>query len=263
MKKFRTFHPIWTLGMLLMLLPWVALWQLPLPASPGLVIGIGSVMFLVGLVVGWVGFLGTYVAIEPEGIDVHGLREKHFIPFDDLAHLRPFTEGSGEFQTEGIMIALTRGREVKIPCQNGPSLIAAIREGQRQYVDAEEGLETAGIDPQTLARCGRQPRRWLDEIRALTKAQLGYRWAKKLVVDPADLWALVENRSADTEQRAGAAMALTPLEGRSDRARLLVVAQATSDERLRVALSTAAARDPSDEELAEALAEVTEQVDQR
>jgi hypothetical protein len=63
---------------------------------------------------------------------------ERFIDVKQVSYLRTFVEGSGKHKTEGVVVRLIGGEEIRLPMHERDELIAAVREIQRAHEDAKE-----------------------------------------------------------------------------------------------------------------------------
>ncbi|MGZ3417682.1 MAG: hypothetical protein ACXWUG_01555 [Polyangiales bacterium] len=208
--------------------------------------------------------LPTRVTVGTDGLVLRrGLGRRDFVPLDGIEKA-VVVEGELSMNTTPINVEL-RGAlgEIKEELfvdarKEGPfqeavhAMLLARAEGLaeriNEAIDARKQAKT--IDPAALARGGRNPRVWVDDLRTLLARAETFR-AAPLSVEA--LTAIVEDASAPAVTRAAAAAALS--NGSEDvRARVRVAAEATAAPHLRIALEAAAEGDP--ERIADAIAEM-------
>jgi hypothetical protein len=185
------------------------------------------------------------VDVGSDGILLRRLGGARFLPYGTL-------HGTA-VQGESVVLLLRSGERVpmgfgKTQLEERDAMWGRIEEAR---IASVAGAIASGADS-LVAPGGRAPGRWLREVRALASAR-DYREAR---LDPEGLWRVVDDATASPGTRAGAALALSTLDGAS-RTRLHVAAQACAEPRLRVAL-TRVAEGASDTELEEALTPLLE-----
>ncbi len=107
---------------------------------------------------------------------------------------------------------------------------------------------------EALARGAREPADWLRALRGLAAgANAGMRTAPVAIER---LWAILDDPSAPSAARAGAAASLASTAGKKERERIRIAAATVAEPKLRVAIEKTIQDGASDDEIAEALAEV-------
>lgn len=260
MKKFRTHKPLLfafgvVCGSAAILAAQVTRGDYPMLRWNAGTIALIAALAVVGISSVVASFVACSVTLSTEGLEVRNIFGGQFVGYEHISYVKEYVERVGRYKDVGVAIMLTTGEELRVSALDGPGLTRAIRAAMGDFEDAREELEQAELDPQRLECRGRSPRQWLAELRELARPGGDYRRQR---IAPKDLWQVVENRTAHPEQRAAAAMALTPLKRHRDRDRLRVASLDASNPKLRVALDVAAEWGHTDDDLAEALAETVE-----
>lgn len=192
-----------------------------------------------GLIVGvlfslWMSlhYMGSQVTIGTDGIKVRDGVFSRFIAWSDVASTaiqqpsvtsHPYLViDTREGKRHSIWLGGDTGTEPS-------TLLARIDEAR-----AVAAASKSEVPPQLLARGGRSVRDWAAALVNLLDADAGYRSQN---LDPTALLRLVRDATAPIEQRIAAALALSKKE--STREQVRVVAAATANEQVRVALESA------------------------
>jgi hypothetical protein len=175
------------------------------------------------------------IVIGADGVLVrNGLLER-FIPFQDVAEIIDLT------------LVTTRGKRVKVTVTGKPADRAAAAHRLREAFQRFKERELAG--DLRLAQGERPFDTWIDALKRQAHDPGAFRRAG---TSPETLARIVENPAAATEQRVGAAVALSSL-GEDAKRRVRIAAQASVNEELRVALEAAADEELDDERYRAAL----------
>lgn len=196
------------------------------------------------------------VDVGVDGVLVRWLGTRRFIAFDAVRGVEQFEERELNKVYVGVRLHLKDGTSERIVTgqkrfdgDDSKALHARIGQALEAYQDT-----SGDLDASMLARRGRSPTDWVRVLRALsTDARVGPRQAP---VSPDRLLRIAADPSASATARASAAIAFAPVMTPGDRAKLRIATEATASPKLRFALERAASADASDEELAEALAEL-------
>lgn len=194
--------------------------------------------FIVGALVSlWVSlhYMGSQVTIGTDGIKVRDGVFSQFIAWSDVVSTSVQQPTSVTGHPHLIIdTRLGKRHSIWIGGDQGtdPSTMLARIDEARAVAAASK----SEVPPQLLAREGRSIRDWAAALVNLLDSDAGYRSQN---VDPTTLLRLVRDAAAPIEQRIAAALALSQKE--STRAQVRVVAEATANEHVRVALESAAA----------------------
>jgi hypothetical protein len=195
------------------------------------------------------------IDVGADGVLLRWLGTRRFIPLAHIRSLERTTEGIGKSRQVGVRLRLEDGDTVWLPM--GDARWADERAGAL-LERIQEAMDTQAHGPVTataalLGRRERGAREWIRELRALgAGANADLRTAP---VEPEQLWRIVESHGAAPEERAAAAIALSPSLDPRGKERLGVAVDAVADERLRVAIDAAVKED--DAALEEALDEMS------
>jgi hypothetical protein len=182
------------------------------------------------------------VVVGADGVLIAWLRWQRWIPYAEI---------KSTVRTENTLkLLLASGDIVQLPADRDAdelrARVDAALAGHRRDADDLDALTGQG-----LARQGRVTAEWIASLRAAAGRDTSYRSAG---LDPERLWRLVEDGDEPPPTRAAAAVALAQT-GPDARPRLLRVAEAVAEPRLRVAIDSAARDD--DAALSEALDELS------
>ncbi len=189
------------------------------------------------------------IRVGVDGIHYRWLWQSRFVPFAQVRSMK-LVPGA---RTQTAEVELAGGSSLRLP-------LGAGREQDEGFVYQRllQGLEAfrargGSAELELLARRGRPHEEWLRALRGLGAGATGPRDNH---VDRERLWGVLDDPSAPPVARAGAAASLGASTEPGARERIRLVAAAVAEPRLRIAMETAAKHESSDEELAEALAEV-------
>ncbi len=228
------------------------------PAPWILGVGIKAVALLV---VGGIAAMAipARVDVGADGVLLRWLGTRRFIPLAVVRAGARATEGMGKTRHVGVRLVLAGGDSVWLPM--GDPRWADERAGARCSTGFGERLKR-----RAETRAERQPQRLFSGVARAARGS-GFRSCgaigaganadlRTAPVAPEQLWRIVESHGAAPEDRAAAAIALTPLLDDSGKERLGVAVDAVADERLRIAIDAAVKED--DAALEEALDEMSE-----
>jgi hypothetical protein len=184
------------------------------------------------------------VDVGADGILLRRVFRQRFVPYEAIAGV--------VVEPPAVRIELRTGERVELcsaRLQDPHEAMATRIEEALARFEATRG----GAGPEALvAPGGRSAARWVRDLREAARAK-DYREAR---LDEQALWRVLEDASAPSATRAGAALALASVD-ESSAMRLRVAADACAEPRLRVAL-TRVAEGAEDAELQEALAALIE-----
>jgi hypothetical protein len=208
-----------------------------LTGTVALLTGAGGALCLSPLV-------GTTVRIGTDGVSIHRLGRRRFIPRAEL---------TGVATHASTLVFERRGGDpiVVRAASNDETATLARRVGEAL---ADHAQETPAAALAALDRAGRPIEEWRRALDALLGEAAGYRRAG-IAAD--DLFGVVENGAARPERRVAAAAALVARGGAEARARVRIAAEACVSEKLRLALGHAAEGEIDEDALAAAEAEAT------
>jgi hypothetical protein len=191
----------------------------------------------------------TRVTVGADGVLLRWLGTERFVAWSSVVAIEPFDGG--------VVLALASGRWLTLRTPLGHERHHPEREAmvERMLVAwrASRGSEADDAVARLLQREGGRTREWVRSMRGLVRRETEYRRA---AMPPERLWRVVEDPSADTTVRLGAALALAPSLDEAGRDRLRAAADACAQPRVRVALATAASSAGAsvpDEDIAAAL----------
>lgn len=226
-----------------------ALDKLSMPAFAG--VGLGSSL----LVLLAYRITGARLTVGADGILRRGAGRKEFIPYAEIDAVRFCVQpssGSAQ-QAQGVEIRLRSAERIQWmmlfastdePRMETLRALERIREAMESYQRRSAAASVA-----LLERRGRPVAAWINAARGLgSGANADHRTAPL----PADvLWSVVEDPSAPSDSRVGAAVALRAGLDEAGMRELRIAVDATAEPRLRIALDAALAEDEA--ALAEAL----------
>jgi hypothetical protein len=203
-------------------------------------------------------FARTKIQIGADGILTRWLGKERFISFSEIADVSPCEIAQLSKTYVGVELTLHGGERVRLLVgqkqwdgEEASILYERIREAGQTY-----RAGGADADASVLARNGRPSADWIAVLRSIgAGANAGMRTPP---IPTERLWRIVEDVGASALARAGAAVALAPQVSGAERKRIRVAAKATASPKLHVALERASDVETSDEELAQALAELEE-----
>jgi hypothetical protein len=216
-------------------------------------------------------FKSADVVVGADGVFIRWLWQKRFIPIQDIVHAEVLSYDALGRYALVVRVHLRSGETLEIPIQRTRGRgapVASIAKLSRNRAEAiAERINEAVLgkgrgsssavavtDLDALTRGGRAVDEWVAALRGLLAKIATFRDQATGGVDA--LWSVLEDAEAAAEQRAAAAVALSPQLDEAGRARLRIAAQATVAPKLRIALEAAAEDD--DERLVHALEEVAE-----
>ena len=173
------------------------------------------------------------VEVGTDGVRVLGLWRQTFVAHRDVLRVN-HARTPGAHGGASVVIERATGAAVHLP------LVAATSdriEGLVQRLETASAITARARAIDALGRNGRPLDTWRAGAQALATRETSFRDAP---VTREDLEALLKDPTSPAEQRVGAAMAVRAMVGDAGRARVRVVASATADEHLRVALEQAA-----------------------
>jgi hypothetical protein len=214
------------------------------------------------------------VVVGADGVLIRWLWQKHFVPIQDIVRAEVVPYEHITLAMWGLVVRVHRrsGEPLDIPIQRARGAtrglgadIARLNRNRAEAIAERineavlgKGRGTSSAlavtDLDALARGGRAVDEWVAALRGLRAKIATFRDQATGGVDA--LWSVLEDAEAAAEQRAAAAVALSPHLDEGGRARLRIAAQATVAPKLRIALEAAAEDD--DERLVRALEEVAE-----
>lgn len=176
------------------------------------------------------------------------LGEARFVRYADIKGVR--REGGNVFLDlrDGRTLAVSKGLSRKWAARVGGEHLTDEVDGLvarlNQRIDAHERGDDAAVVA-TLARAGRTTAQWLRDLTSANETQATFRTP----AIPRDvLWSVVEDTSAPTSVRVGAAVALRSTLDDAARTRLRIAADACAAPRLRVAMERASSTQAEDED---------------
>lgn len=189
----------------------------------------------------------TRLHVGADGLRIQGPGKARFIGHGEIDRVTtckvPYT---------AIEITLHTGEVVRVPTATHSDGDIGLAAGIADLVEAarSSAREDVAREASLLARNGRTAADWLRGMRALSAgANADHRTAP---VDPANVWRVLEDPSADASARVGAAAMLAATADTGDRTRLRVAAEAIAAPPIRVAIG-ALADGADDDALLEAL----------
>jgi hypothetical protein len=215
------------------------------------------------------------VVVGADGVYLRWMWQKQFIPIQDIARAEVVWNQHIGVGMYGLVVRIHRksgGDPVDVLVQRARSALAGPSAGiaklsrNRAEAIAERINEAvlgkgrgtssalAAADLELLSRGERAVDEWVASLRGLRAKIATFREQATGGLDA--LWSVLEDVEAGAEQRAAAAVALSPHLDEGGRARLRIAAQATVAPKLRIALEAAAEDD--DERLVRALEDVAD-----
>jgi hypothetical protein len=229
---------------------WTAYLQAVAPLTVALACGIP---FLIGMISLGVGAMWGVAYVDEEALELDTLGGIRSISYETLGHAAPYERGVGRYREYRVALSLVAGERLLIDAYRGYALIRAINDAHGDFLDAVEERERIAMAANELRRRGRDRETWLSRLRGLRSKGWSYRGDAR-TVERGVLWRVLESREATVEERAGAAVALAPLQPGEERGRLRVAAERIAEPRLRIALDALGEPEPTDAALLEALA---------
>jgi hypothetical protein len=234
---------------------------------PGPVVGaivlVGMLAYLTMLLQG---FKRTRAIIGADGIDLQWLWQRKFIPMKDIVRAE-VVEGEAKGNAYPILVRLQmrNGDPIELMADLGRVSLFSNYNSFNRYVRmraeiiaerinevVEQRPPVAVWNTTALLREGRSIDEWVASLRNLRQRVQTFREGSALE----QLWGVLEDANMGAEERAAAAVALSPDLDDRGRERIRVAARATGAPKLRVALEAAAHDD--EQKLLGALDEVTE-----
>lgn len=163
------------------------------------------------------------VTVGPDGLFIFSMLQKQFISFREIAGIsRPQVRG-------GIRLHLSSGLEIRLAS-------ALQRKRYPVYTELQTALTRferfpAESEHELLSNTDRDVDAWFDRLRALAVGS--GREYRRACWSRTQLWALADNPSVGSDQRAAAALLLSTEASDEDRCRFRMIANATANPVLR------------------------------
>jgi hypothetical protein len=185
----------------------------------------------------WLHMAARRIVVGADGVLVRsGLRER-FVGFEEVATV------------DDLAVTTKRGKQIKVAVSGNPVERAAAVHRLHEAFRAYCARATGALDA-NLLRGERSMEAWKDDLTRRARAQATFRSS---AASREDLEAVLANPASRVEQRLGAAVALAFL-GDEGAARVRIAAEASANQRVRVALDAAAQGTLDDDAFEEAVA---------
>jgi hypothetical protein len=173
----------------------------------------------------------TTLHIGADGLRIQSLGRTRFVPHGEIERVVPC-----KGPHTGVDVILRSGDVVRLPTATHAEGDGGLASGITDLIDgARTGpSEDVAREKAMLARRGRDAAEWLRTMRAMAMgANADHRTAP---IVPARVWQVLEDPSAETSARVGAAALLATTASEAERTRLRVAAQAITAPQVRVAI---------------------------
>lgn len=183
----------------------------------------------------------TKIAVGADGLSVQAKGAWREIPHREVKKVtRHDASVIVETEKNGDLMLRSCGPSAE---DRSDALATALREGMNRVAERSFASVTSA-----LACGGRTRAEWLSDLKRMTSPE-GTAYRGRTIPEE-DLWAIVEEASADGEARAGAVAALQPRLTEQSRIRIAEIAAATVQRDLKAALDAAAKGDSEEDILA-------------
>lgn len=192
------------------------------------------------------------IVVGVDGVLVHWLWIRKFIPTKDIVYVGRFDRGSGRNRVRGIAMTYGDGEVIELPAMDDEQIAVVIKR-INDVIALSKGTQHVEDAAMVLSRGALEVRDWITQLKALGAGATAT--LRTAPVMPDRLWRVAEDAAQPATVRAAAAVALGPTLDQSGKTRLAEIARATAAPKLRVALERAAT-DAPEEEIEEALREL-------